>query len=315
MGNFEKLVVLIVLFLAAVVLAVSLRDGEVAAEGPLEAAKTLLEEEAAPPMSDATPATSPAAPVDRAGRTGRDEPREQQRLVAAKDEVDPTANKPSPGFLLDAATREEPVAAPPRTTTEAVGDQAPVESLDDGPVRILRTTRGLEPSALEDFMVYTVEAGDTWSSLAQRFYRDRGLAEVLGRANEGVRELVAGTSILVPVYDLAREAQEREPWTPVAASGDEPAADASKGAAPVEAGSHLGATSYVVANGDTLSGISLKVYGSAQHWKEIFEANRQRMASPDWLQVGMRLSIPQGSDLEALRKSQPKEAQGRPRVR
>jgi len=314
MGNFEKLVVLIVLFLAAVVLAFSLRDGEVAAGSPLEAAKTLLEEEAAPPAS---PVQARGTSEDRAAKAGREEP----RVVAAKDAVevekalvDEAVSKPSPGYLLDAGTREEPAEMSPRTTAEPPAEQAPVGSLDDGPVRILRTTRGLEPSALEDFMVYTVEAGDTWSSLAQRFYRDRGLAEVLGRANEGVRELVAGTSILVPVYDLAREAQEREPWTPVAASG----AESTSGAAPVqpiEAGSQLGATSYVVVNGDTLSGISLKVYGSAQHWKEIFEANRQRMASPDWLQVGMRLSIPQGSDLEALRKTQPKEAQGRPRVR
>jgi nucleoid-associated protein YgaU len=49
---------------------------------------------------------------------------------------------------------------------------------------------------------------------------------------------------------------------------------------------------YSVAKGDTLSSISLKVYGTSGRWREIFEANSDRIRSPSQLKVGLALSIP-----------------------
>lgn len=49
---------------------------------------------------------------------------------------------------------------------------------------------------------------------------------------------------------------------------------------------------YTVEKGDTLSGISKTVYGSANHWKEIFEANRDQLDDPDLIQPGQVLNIP-----------------------
>lgn len=49
---------------------------------------------------------------------------------------------------------------------------------------------------------------------------------------------------------------------------------------------------YTVQAGDTLSGISMKVYGTRQRWSDIFQANRDRMASPDQLKIGRELRIP-----------------------
>jgi LysM repeat protein len=51
-------------------------------------------------------------------------------------------------------------------------------------------------------------------------------------------------------------------------------------------------TSYEVQSGDTLSKISTKVYGTPNRWKEIFEANKDSMASPNSLKVGQKLKIP-----------------------
>lgn len=49
---------------------------------------------------------------------------------------------------------------------------------------------------------------------------------------------------------------------------------------------------FVVRDGDTLAKISREVYGSANHYQRIFEANRDRLAAPNQLQVGQALRIP-----------------------
>jgi nucleoid-associated protein YgaU len=49
---------------------------------------------------------------------------------------------------------------------------------------------------------------------------------------------------------------------------------------------------YVVKYGDTLSGIAQKFLGSHARYREIYDANRDRMESPDRLDVGKPLRIP-----------------------
>ena len=49
---------------------------------------------------------------------------------------------------------------------------------------------------------------------------------------------------------------------------------------------------YVVRDGDTLAKISREVYGSANHFQRIFEANRDQLPAPNQLQVGQTLRIP-----------------------
>ena len=51
-------------------------------------------------------------------------------------------------------------------------------------------------------------------------------------------------------------------------------------------------SSYVVQPGDTLSNISRKVYGRKSRWREIYNANRDRMATPESLKPGQVLRIP-----------------------
>jgi nucleoid-associated protein YgaU len=59
--------------------------------------------------------------------------------------------------------------------------------------------------------------------------------------------------------------------------------------------SHAGSLApvvYQVRADDTLSRISAVVYGDASAWPRIFEANRDQLATPDDLVLGMRLIIP-----------------------
>ena len=50
---------------------------------------------------------------------------------------------------------------------------------------------------------------------------------------------------------------------------------------------------YIVRQGDTLSKISKRYYGSPKKWHRIYEANRGVLEDPDVLKPGSKLRIPQ----------------------
>ena len=52
------------------------------------------------------------------------------------------------------------------------------------------------------------------------------------------------------------------------------------------------AVTHTVEPGDTLTGISLRHLGSVRHYLDLYEANRDVLADPDSLRVGMTLRIP-----------------------
>jgi len=49
---------------------------------------------------------------------------------------------------------------------------------------------------------------------------------------------------------------------------------------------------YVIARGDTLSKIAKRVYGNANDYTRIFEANREVIKDPDKIYVGQKIRIP-----------------------
>jgi hypothetical protein len=49
---------------------------------------------------------------------------------------------------------------------------------------------------------------------------------------------------------------------------------------------------YEVRHGDTLSKIALAVYGKADLWKRIYEANKDRISNPNMIQPGQKLVLP-----------------------
>ena len=60
---------------------------------------------------------------------------------------------------------------------------------------------------------------------------------------------------------------------------------------------------YTVKKGDTLNRIAKRELGSYNRWKEIYEANRDRLRSPNKLAIGMKLVIPGMSAVNADGKS------------
>ncbi len=68
---------------------------------------------------------------------------------------------------------------------------------------------------------------------------------------------------------------------------------------PVRPGQHAdtsGSATYTIAPGDSLSLIARRVYGDATKWKVILDANKDRLAHPQDLKVGMELTIPPAAD-------------------
>lgn len=81
----------------------------------------------------------------------------------------------------------------------------------------------------------------------------------------------------------------------VDSSADEakPAADFSGVTASVDSSADMiGAETYTIAKGDTLSAIAQDYYGKASAWKLIFEANRDVLDDPDRIQPGQVLKLP-----------------------
>jgi nucleoid-associated protein YgaU len=49
---------------------------------------------------------------------------------------------------------------------------------------------------------------------------------------------------------------------------------------------------YTVVAGDSLSKIAKRVYGDANLWRRIFEANQDQIKNPDLIKPGQKLKIP-----------------------
>lgn len=75
---------------------------------------------------------------------------------------------------------------------------------------------------------------------------------------------------------------------------DQPAADFSdvQGGSSSTAPAADQAQSYTVQSGDSLSKIAKHVYGDANKWRTIFDANRDKIKNPDLIQPGQVLTLP-----------------------
>lgn len=84
--------------------------------------------------------------------------------------------------------------------------------------------------------------------------------------------------------NFAIEDARPEPTTPAEVSPAPTTAPTPKVAA---------ARTYTVKKGDTLSKISQSCYGKSTRWKQIYEANRERISNINQLKVGTQLTIPE----------------------
>ncbi len=53
-------------------------------------------------------------------------------------------------------------------------------------------------------------------------------------------------------------------------------------------------TTYTVKSGDSLSKIAKHIYGDANKWHRIYDANRDKIKNPDLIHPGQEFTIPEG---------------------
>lgn len=159
-------------------------------------------------------------------------------------------------------------------------------------------------------------------SALDRVLRGSPLEGVLSRAGLGGGAGAAALAVLLPklidkltpdgkvppaerLRDVAAQAQSSDrlrgpaPFAQAAESGSggsKPKADFSKvrsgASSSAPAPAPAAEQSYTVAKGDSLSKIAKKVYGDANQWKRLFEANRDQIENPDLIHPGQVLRVP-----------------------
>lgn len=136
------------------------------------------------------------------------------------------------------------------------------------------------------FRDYAIRSGDSFESIARDQLGSSSLWTAIANANplKDPRRLRVGEVIRVPldpdniqgkVVGGEREGETSDP-----------------------AGDRATAVEYTVRPGDSLTGIARSYYGSVRFADAIFEANKDRLSSPDALRVGQVLMLPPLGDAE-----------------
>ena len=112
-------------------------------------------------------------------------------------------------------------------------------------------------------------------------------------ANKSTTQTPTGTAKAGPAKADFSKVKSSVSSTEAPAPEAAPKADFSKVQSSVSSTEQaVGATTYTVKKGDTLSHIAKAHYGRASQWKRIFEANRDQLDDPDRIKPGQVLKIP-----------------------
>lgn len=233
--------------------------------------------------SDTQPQSQPLTPLERlrllqqesARRAAAEKPAD--RPVSATPENKPSNSAspatPKPESADDADKQNQPAntrVQTPKPQTPRTGRVTPAERL-----RQLK-----KPS--DTPKPYKIKQGDTFSSIARNVYGDEKYWVRIRDANPNVNPtaLQIGQEIVLPPKDkLAKDAPDRDDVARAARS-------------PLTTAPGIDRATYVVDRGDTLIGIARNVLGDAGRWHEIYELNKDKLASPDVLHAGTKLRLP-----------------------
>lgn len=224
-------------------------------------------------------------------------------LSAEKPEVEPAGELP--GSLSGAKDPDEGAKGPPPSNAGPISDPAQPNAAtvekDTPAPRIIAPPRretvanpatetpasGTRTPPATPRKKYVIKPGDRLIDIAEYEYDDGDLWKAIKAANPKLDEnrLLVGTTIELPsraeAETLMRAASE-------AAAPRPP----TEGPPPVRPAANSTATTYVVGHGDTLIKIARNTLGDEERWREIYELNRDKLESPDVIQLGMKLKLP-----------------------
>jgi nucleoid-associated protein YgaU len=244
-----------------------LNDSDVLMVTP--AAKKPTEIAAVLPVSTAEKKTADAvADITKPGPTPVVPPTAMEDKPAAP----PAAPTPVPAPITPAepiVPQSPPVAENPTTTEPMVGPQQP--------------PAGIAPT-------HTVETGETFSTIALRYYGDANLYGPLMRANPGIEptKLRPGMKVTIPPAGEVRPAiAKAAPVHGAPVNSDQAQVSSSK----VEIDP---ATQYRVQGGDSLYSIGKKLYGRGDKADALYQANKAQIGEDmHRLKLGQVLTLPE----------------------
>jgi nucleoid-associated protein YgaU len=127
---------------------------------------------------------------------------------------------------------------------------------------------------------YKIKKGDSFMKIARVLYGDEKKFQDIINANPDIDpwQLQIGQTIKLP-YPVANPSK---------------VGTSAKSTATMKPATQTvpAARTYKVQTGDTLVDISIRFYGKSSQWKKIYTANRAKIANPDVLPVGAKLTIP-----------------------
>jgi nucleoid-associated protein YgaU len=203
------------------------------------------------------------------------------------------ATRPAPSFSSPAVetapparrdTQQPTETTPPRETAPAARPNATSARLEARPADAAPRQ-------------YTIQEGDTLIAIAAEQYGDAAMWRRIKEANPGLEEtrLLVGKAIVLPPKESAARPAAAPAEKPAAAVSREP--DSARRAATEPAARNgkprAGSATYVVGKGDSLIQIARNVLKDGNRWREIWELNRDKLRSPDHIEEGMELKLPE----------------------
>lgn len=127
-----------------------------------------------------------------------------------------------------------------------------------------------------EFTTHAVAQGEILQSIAEKYYGNSNMWNVIARANPRVDplKLRAGMVLRIPTDPNNIQGIVDSPDYPTPNATEEPVVD------------------YIVQSGDSLSLIAQRFYGSSKHANFIFESNRDILRSMDDISIGQTLKLP-----------------------
>lgn len=258
-----------------------------------------------PPMVPGAARSSSPAPSERVADAKRDTPAGEAPVTVPQTGSEPPMTMPLAGSTNAKLSPSAP--APAANVTTLADTSKPASNTPAGgmsatepqrPTPVPLTARAPAPAeagkanaADTDAAVDThrAQAGDTMTSLAERYYGDPALAGFLASSNPQLQEptrLQPGQIVKIPPRP---KDERRAGQTPVQTPPTSPAKTPPGGVAKTPAT----AKTYTVKPGDSFYKIARDHLGSAARWKELHELNKQLVGNdPTRLKPGQVLTLP-----------------------
>lgn len=189
-------------------------------------------------------------------------------------------NSPKPSDVISAinnpptdSNKASPKEQPANSTASAADGSGALVDLTSS--TLTRSGSTTQPSGHGTAKSHTIEAGETFSSIAANYYGDAKYYRVLVDANPQIDPNRLKPGVIIKVPELAKQQPKSDTTDVPSVSKIDPTKQ------------------YVVQSGDSLSKIATTLYGDQNMWQKIYDFNKSVIGdSPAKLKVGMTLNLP-----------------------